>query len=140
VPDIVIDAESRPFWDGLHQGELRLQRCDDCGRAVFHPRAVCPHCFGDRLAWFTAAGTGTVHSATVVHHAFGAFAGQVPYTIALIDLDEGVRMLSRIVGDTPVRIADRVRLHITRLGEEPDALPLPCFRADEPHPGGEEAA
>ncbi|MFC6066468.1 Zn-ribbon domain-containing OB-fold protein [Streptomyces ochraceiscleroticus] len=130
LPSIVIDAESKPFWDGIAVGELRLQCCGDCGRAVFPARIVCPHCFGERLTPVAAAGTGTVYSKTVVHRAFGAFAEQTPFTIALIDLDEGVRMMSRIVGEQPVAIGDRVRLQITRLGDAPEAPELPCFRAE----------
>ncbi|MER7394508.1 Zn-ribbon domain-containing OB-fold protein [Streptomyces sp. NPDC000151] len=130
MPLLVMDAESRPFWEGVALGELRLQRCGDCTRAVFPARAVCPHCFGEGLESVVAAGTGTVYSKTVVHRAFGAFSEQVPFTIALIDLDEGVRMMSRIVGEEPVAIGDRVRLHVTRLGDASDAPELPCFRAE----------
>lgn len=130
LPSIVIDAESKPFWDGVALGELRLQRCRDCARAVFPARIVCPHCFGEELESLRAAGTGTVYSKTVVHRAFGAFAEHVPFTIALIDLDEGVRMMSRIVGETPVAIGDRVRLRVTRLDDAPEAPQLPCFRAE----------
>ncbi|GAA1826228.1 Zn-ribbon domain-containing OB-fold protein [Planosporangium flavigriseum] len=132
---IVPDAETRPFWAAIAAGELHLQRCDTCGTAVFYPRAVCPHCFTGTLSWFRAAGTGTVHAYTVVHRAFGEFAAQVPFTVALVDLDEGVRMLTRIVGARPdeVRIGARVRLEITRLGDGAgDENPaLPCFRLAE---------
>ncbi|MBE9375867.1 Zn-ribbon domain-containing OB-fold protein [Saccharopolyspora sp. HNM0983] len=124
---IEADAETRPFWDGVERGELRLQRCADCGRAVFYPRSVCPGCFGQRLDWFTARGTGTVHSWTVAHRAFGAFAGQAPFTVALVDVDEGVRMMTRIVESAQVDIGDRVELRVTRLGGA-DAPALPCFR------------
>jgi uncharacterized protein len=127
VVPIVTDAESRPYWDGLAAGELRIQRCSACGRAVFYPRAVCPHCFAGELTWIRAAGTGTVYAYTTVHRAPGGLATQVPYPVALVDLEEGVRMLTRIVGTGPdeVRIGARVRLVITPLaGEE---RPLPCF-------------
>ncbi|OON72753.1 hypothetical protein B1H18_28830 [Streptomyces tsukubensis] len=130
VEDLVPDAETQPFWDGVAAGELRLQRCGECDRAVFYPRALCPHCFGDRLDWFTSPGKGTVYAYTVARRAFSPSAGTPPYTVALIDLDEGVRMLSRIVGDSPVRIGDRVELEITRLGGE-DSPALPCFRVRE---------
>ncbi|WP_405658701.1 Zn-ribbon domain-containing OB-fold protein [Streptomyces sp. NBC_01166] len=128
--DLVPDAETQPFWDGIAAGELRLQRCGDCDRAVFYPRALCPHCFGERLDWVTSPGTGTVYSYTVAHRAFSPSAGDPPYTVALIDLDEGVRMMSRIVGGAPVRIGDRVELEITRLGGE-ESPALPCFRVKE---------
>ncbi|MEU5846614.1 Zn-ribbon domain-containing OB-fold protein [Saccharopolyspora shandongensis] len=127
---IIPDAETRPFWDGIAAGELRIQRCADCEAAVFYPRSVCPGCFGDRLDWFTASGRGTVYSWTVAHKAFGEFADQAPFTVALVDLDEGPRMLTRIVGPQDagrVRIGDRVELVIARLGA--DGPELPCFRA-----------
>jgi uncharacterized OB-fold protein len=134
VVHIVPDAETRPFWEGIAEGELRAQRCSACGRAVFYPRAVCPHCFAGELTWFRTAGTGTIYSYTVAHRAFGEFAAQVPFTVALVDLDEGVRMLTRIVHARPdeVRIGARVRLEITRLAGDDDTgednPALPCFR------------
>jgi uncharacterized protein len=124
---ITPNAETTPFWDGISVGELRLQRCTDCGRAVFYPRVVCPHCFSDQLSWFTASGTGSVYSCTVAHRPFGEYAEQAPFTIALIDLAEGPRMLSRITGSGPCRIGDQVELDITRLGP-PGSPELPCFR------------
>lgn len=124
---IAVDPQTQPFWDGIAAGELRLQRCAGCGKAVFYPRTVCPHCFGADLTWFTASGTGTIYSYTVAHRAFGEFAEQAPFTVALIDLAEGPRMLTRIVGDRPARIGAPVELAITRLGDE-DSPELPCFR------------
>ncbi|MFC5750890.1 Zn-ribbon domain-containing OB-fold protein [Actinomadura rugatobispora] len=127
MPEIASTPETRPFWDGIAAGELRLQRCDECLRSVFYPRAICPHCHCDRLSWRTASGKGTVYSYTVAHRVAGGFSAQVPYTIALIDLDEGPRMLSRVIGDAPVRIGDRVHLEIARLEGE-SSPELPCFR------------
>lgn len=127
--DVVVDAESKEFWDGIAAGELRLQRCESCGRAVFYPRSLCPHCHSDRLVWTVATGEGTVYSYTVAHRGFGEFAAQAPYTVALVDLDEGVRMLTRIVGG-PVAIGDRVRLEITRLDADrldAQSPELACF-------------
>ncbi|MCI2418831.1 Zn-ribbon domain-containing OB-fold protein [Saccharopolyspora sp. K220] len=120
------DAETRPFWDGIAAGELRLQRCADCGSAIFYPRSVCPNCFGDRIDWVTASGRGTVYSCTVAHRAFGEFAEQAPFTVALVDLDEGPRMMTRIVASEQVGIGDRVELVITRLAA--DSPEVPCFR------------
>lgn len=125
----VPDADSEPYWAGIRAGELRLQRCDSCAAAVFYPRAVCPHCGGGALSWFRAAGTATVYSYTVAHRAFGEFAGQAPFTVALVDLDEGVRMMTRIIGVPPggVRIGQRVRMEIAQVGD----AHLPCFRPVE---------
>jgi hypothetical protein len=127
MPVVTPNAETRPFWDGISAGELRLQRCADCSRTVFYPRVVCPHCFSDRLSWFTASGTGTVYSYTVARRPSGEFAAQAPFTIALIDLEEGPRMLSRITGTGQCRIRDQVQLDITRLGPA-DSPGLPCFQ------------
>jgi len=129
----VPDADTKPYWDGIAAGELRLQRCAACGRAVFYPRAVCPHCFGGPLGWFTAAGTGRIYSYTVVHRGFGDFAGQVPFTVALVDLDEGARMMTRIVGTGDVEVGMRVRMTVRPVA----GADLPCFR---PAPEAAEAA
>lgn len=110
----VPDADSQPFWDGAERGELRIQRCDDCGEHVFYPRAVCPRCGGDRLDWVTARGEGTVHSFTVVHRAAPVgFADAVPYTVGLVDLDEGVRLMASL--ETGACIGQRVHLHFARV-------------------------
>jgi uncharacterized OB-fold protein len=124
----VPDADTKPYWDGIAAGELRLQRCEACGEAVFYPRAVCPHCFSGALTWFTAAGTGSVYSYTVAHRGFGDFAEQAPFTVALIDLDEGVRMMTRIVGTRNVAIGMRVRMTVEEIAD----VALPCFRPATP--------
>jgi uncharacterized OB-fold protein len=122
----VPDADTEPYWEGIAGGQLRLQRCEACDAVVFYPRAVCPHCLGSPLRWFTAAGTGRVYSYTVAHRAFGEFAGQAPFTVALIDLDEGVRMMARIVDADPgnVRIGLPVRMVVRQIGD----ADLPCFQ------------
>jgi uncharacterized OB-fold protein len=126
-PRPVPDADSVPFWEGLAQGELRLQRCDGCGRAVFYPRVVCPYCFAADLTWFAASGVGTIYSYTVAHRAFGEYAEQAPFTVALVDLDEGVRMMTRIVGEGRPEIGGQVRLTITDVDGD---LTLPYFRVE----------
>jgi len=126
----VPDADTEPHWAGIAAGELRLQRCTACDLAVFYPRAVCPHFFGARLTWFTARGAGQVYSYTVVHRAFGEFADQAPFTVALVDLDEGVRMMTRIVDAAPgqVEIGLPVELTVRQIAD----AELPCFRPARP--------
>jgi len=124
---LVQDSESRPYWEGLAQSELRIQRCDSCLKAVFYPRALCPHCFADQLSWIVASGRGTIYSYTVAHQAFGPFAQDVPFVVALIELEEGVRMLSRLL-DAPrerVRIGAAVQVTFEKVEED---LTLPYFR------------
>lgn len=101
-PYPVPDRDTAPFWEGAAAGRLRIQRCTDCGRHVFYPRAVCPHCTGDALEWVTASGRGVVHSFTTVHRTAEEFREEVPFTVALIDLQEGVRMMARLDHARPV--------------------------------------
>jgi uncharacterized OB-fold protein len=126
IPLPAVDSDSRPFWDGVSQGKLRLQQCDVCHRSIFYPRSHCPQCGADVITWRDAAGTGTIYSYTVVHQGFGPFAAQTPFAVALIDLDEGARMLSRITGSSPgeIRIGQRVRVAFVRA--DPN-LTLPYF-------------
>lgn len=126
IPLPAIDGDSRPYWQGTAQGELRIQRCAACQRHVFYPRAICPHCGSDQLAWITTAGEGVIYSFTVVHQAYGPFAAQLPFVVALVDLVEGVRMMTRITGSPPaaVRIGQRVRVVYERITDD---VTLPYF-------------
>jgi uncharacterized protein len=121
---VIPDADSQPYWDGVARGELLVQHCDGCERAVFYPRAVCPHCMSAELRWRRAAGTGTIYSYTVAHQAYGSHSGDVPFTVALVDLDEGVRMMTRITGADRPRIGQRVRVTFTEVADD---LTLPYF-------------
>ena len=132
----VADSDSAPFWAALREGRLELQRCGGCGRYVFYPRALCSHCHSDALEWVPASGTGTVYSYTVARRPAGpAFAADVPYVLVLVDLDEGVRMLTRLLtADVDsVRIGARVVVDFEVVTDE---VTLPAFRlADEPSAG-----
>src|SRR5437762_3529667 len=126
-PPIQQDSDSRPYWEGLAQGELRIQRCDACSRAVFYPRPFCPHCHEEKLSWIVATGKGTIYSYSVAHQAFGAFSDHVPFVVALVELEEGVRMMSRII-DAPreqIAIGKAVQVTFEKWGED---LTLPYFR------------
>jgi uncharacterized OB-fold protein len=124
------DSDSREYWEGIHAGELRIQRCDACSRAVFYPRALCPHCHADQLSWFTASGKGSIYSYTVLHQAFGVFAADVPFVIAIIELEEGARMMSRIVDSPRERITIGAPVTVTFVRIE-EGMTLPYFRVDE---------
>ena len=87
----------QPFYDACAAGKLVLQRCQSCGHVLFYPRTHCDACQSDQLVWEDASGTGTVASYTVVRRGVSADF-ETPYVIALIDLDEGPRMMSQIVG------------------------------------------
>jgi uncharacterized OB-fold protein len=98
------DATQRPFYEAAARGELRLQRCPDCDHAQFYPRAVCVACGADP-EWVAASGRGTVHTFTVVRQNFMApFKDELPYVVAMVELEEGVRMMTNITGCTPEEV------------------------------------
>jgi len=100
------------YQDKLAQGVFEIQRCTACNQHVFYPRVLCPHCGGDQLEWTAPSGRGAVYSTTVVRR---KEADGGDYNVALIDLDEGPRMMSRVVGVQPsaVRIGMAVRARVT---------------------------
>jgi uncharacterized OB-fold protein len=103
---------SKPFWDAARRHELVTQRCTSCGKHVFYPRLSCPHCGARALEWVPVSGNATVYSYTVARRAtHPAFADRVPYVIAIVELDEGPRMTTNVVGCAPddVKIGMRVR-------------------------------
>jgi uncharacterized protein len=121
------DSDSLPYWEGLALGELRIQRCNSCSKAVFYPRAICPHCFSDQPSWIVASGKGTIYSYTVAHQAFGSFAADVPFVVALIELEEGARMMSRLLDAPRERVTVGAAVTVTFEKVEED-LTLPYFR------------
>ena len=87
---------TQPYWEGAAQGVLRIQHCADCGKARHYPRYICDDCHSFETVWKESGGRGTVHSWTVAHHAFHpGFAGELPYTLVVVDLEDGVRALGR---------------------------------------------
>jgi uncharacterized OB-fold protein len=93
---------SLPFWQATAEGELRLQRCAACRAFRFPPKVLCPVCLEEATEWVAVAGSARVVTHTVVHRpATAAFAGRVPYVIAVVELAEGPRMLTNIVGCDP---------------------------------------
>lgn len=96
-----------PFTLGLAAGQLRYQRCEACGAALTGQRYACTRCASPRLAWCDAAGTGTVYAVSTVHRApTEAFRARVPYTLVLVDLDEGPRVMAH--GAPGLVIGERV--------------------------------
>jgi uncharacterized OB-fold protein len=110
------------YQAGVERGELVYQWSPEANRAVFYPRVICPFTGSNRLEWRVSAGLGTVYATTVTHPREGA-----PYNVALIDCDEGFRLMSRVEDIAPeaVQIGMRVRFRVHRPGDgEP---PYPAF-------------
>lgn len=90
------------FWRAARRHELVLQRCGACERYICYPRALCPHCLSDDLQWTAVSGRGSVYSFTVARRPTASvFADSVPYVIAVVELEEGPRMTTNIVGCAP---------------------------------------
>lgn len=89
---------TEPFWAALNAGAVQLQQCDDCGQWVFYPRSHCSACLSPNLTWKTVSGQGQIYSYTVARRPTAPqFAGLEPQYIAVVELDEGVRMNTVIV-------------------------------------------
>src|SRR5262245_46290406 len=97
-----IDEESRGYFEALTRHELYVQRCRSCGTKRFYPRAVCPVCLSDATEWLRASGRGTVYSFTVTHqNQAPGFRDELPYALAIVELAEGLRLMTNIVGCPP---------------------------------------
>ena len=119
---------SKPFWDGCKRHELLIQKCRDCQNFVFYPKLFCQYCLSPNLEWVKVSGRGKVYSYTVVYsYAPTDFSGDVPYVVAVIELQEGVRLMSNIVGCSPeaVKCDMKVELVFDDITEE---ITLPKFK------------
>ncbi|HEX5406759.1 MAG TPA: Zn-ribbon domain-containing OB-fold protein [Pseudonocardiaceae bacterium] len=119
--------ETRPYWDGAAAGELRIQRCTECGSPFFYPRTSCPFCGSASIEWFTTSGRSTLYSYTITHRAAPGFEEDVPYAIAVVQLAEGPRMMANIVGvpNTPDNLVLDMDLEV--VFEQRGELRLPQF-------------
>jgi uncharacterized OB-fold protein len=97
-PAPVPTPETRPFFDGTRRGELLIQRCADCGHHFFYPRSSCPSCGSTSVAWVTASGRARLHTYVINHRPAPGFEDEAPYAIAIVELAEGPRMMTNIVG------------------------------------------
>ena len=116
---------SAPFWNGLHEGELRLEHCEACGTYQHPPERFCYACGSDKIEWETVTGGGEIYSFIVVHQPYHvAFRDRLPYVVATVQLDEGPRMLGAIFDVDPVDISigQRVKPRIEAVSEEGAAL------------------
>jgi uncharacterized OB-fold protein/acyl dehydratase len=121
-----VSMDTRFFWEGVEAGELRIQRCAECGELRHPPGPMCPHCHATKRDHVTASGRGVVHS-YVVHHHPPVPGQRSPFVVALVELEEGVRMVGDLLGCSreDVRIGMPVELSFQRMDDE---LTLPQWR------------
>lgn len=126
-PIPVPNADTKPFWDACNEERLIVQKCRSCGHVQFYPRALCVKCEARDLDWREAEPAGKVHSFTIVHRApTPAFKETAPYVLALIDLEDGFRMMMNIVDCDHGKIAIDMPVHI--VFEDRDGQRLPQAR------------
>ena len=114
------NADSRPYWDATRERRLLIRNCKSCGMKHFMPRNGCPHCWSEDLEWVDASGRATVYSFSIVRRApLPEFAANAPYVVAMVDLEEGPRMYTNIVGAgaLDVAIGDKVEVSFDDRGE-----------------------
>lgn len=127
IPLPIPTPETEHFWVGARTGELRLQRCDECDHTYFPPRPFCPACASKSVSVFTATGKGRLYSYVINQREHPAFDG--PYSIAIVELDEGPRMMTNVVNveQTPEALVLDMSLEVVF---EPmsDEISLPYFQ------------
>jgi len=125
IPTITADLE--PFFDGARRGELVVQQCTGCGLYRFPPRELCSGCLSRESEWVAVSGRGEVFSFNVMHQVYHpGFAGEVPYAVVLVKLEEGPKITTNLVGVAPrdIRIGMPVRVTFERISDE---VTLPKF-------------
>ena len=122
--------ETQHYWDGAKEGELRLQRCDACTKAYFPPRPFCPECGSREVSVFKASGKATLHSYVINHMKAPGF--EPPYTVAVVELEEGPRLMSNILDcpATPEALVLDMPLEVT-FEKVTDDITLPQFKPAE---------
>ena len=123
-----VTEDGAPYWEACRQGRLEVQRCAACGHLRWPPSVLCPRCLADDTAWVPLSGRGTIYSYIIVHRPqHPAFFDDVPYNVAIVELEEGIRMHTNIVGcsNEALRIGLPVEVVFQKLTDE---LSLPKFR------------
>jgi uncharacterized protein len=124
---VVANRDTAFWWDGAAAGELRIQRCVDCGRLRHPPRPMCPRCNSLRHDTVVSSGRGTVHSFVTYRHQ-PASGLKVPYVVLVVALEEGVRVIGNLVGAEPEDARVGMPVEVVFLADDGDDLVLPQWR------------
>jgi uncharacterized protein len=122
---------SEPFWEATRHRRLLVQWCLDCDKSVFFPREICPGCMGSNLEWREASGDGTLHSFTINYVSPSPTAQEGPFAVALVDLAEGPRMMTNVVGLPLDELQVGMKLRVT-WDEISDGRNYPMFEPAAP--------
>ena len=124
----VVQPWSKPFWEAAKRHKLMIQTCNDCGLKIFYPRKYCPDCWSANLGWFEASGRGKVFSYSITMAGVEErFAEDLPFVLALVDLEEGIRMMTNIVECKPDEVSIGMDVKVT-FRDVTDEFSLPMFK------------
>jgi uncharacterized OB-fold protein len=126
-PIPVPTPETRPFWDAARRHALELPRCRACGALHYYPRGACPRCLSPDLEWERLSGRARLHTFTVVHRGQKGFPVPTPYVLAVVELDEGPRMMTTLVDVPPDAVRIGMPLEVV-FRDVSDTIALPLFR------------
>jgi len=125
------DLETQPYWDATAEGKLLIKHCNACGRDFFYPRSHCPRCWSSDTRWKEASGRGTVYTFTIVRqNDLPPFKERLPYVVAIVELEEGVRLTTNIEGCAPEDVRCDMAVNVTFREEQRDngSVFLPVFQ------------
>ncbi|ARM16132.1 MULTISPECIES: Zn-ribbon domain-containing OB-fold protein [Rhizobium] len=120
-------AWSKPYWDAAREKRLIIQHCNKCSTKIMNPKQYCPNCLSDDLGWSESAGRGTVYSYSIQKRsAASPFVDKVPYVVAVVRLDDGVQLLTNIIGERAlsVQCGDTVRVAFEPIAGTDITLPV----------------
>ncbi|WP_063042520.1 Zn-ribbon domain-containing OB-fold protein [Nocardia grenadensis] len=129
-----ITEATEPFWTALGEGRLITTASTATGRLTFPPKPIDPYTWDPQVSWIELSGLGILYSFTTIHAAPTAFVDEVPYRVCVVDLDEKLRLATRLWGDTEVRPDDRVEIVALRYTDRMSFAARPVGTGDRPEP------
>ena len=114
-----VSAFTQRFWSALQEGRFETTRCVDCERLTFPPKPFCPHCWSRNISWTPLSGRGKLYSQSVIHAAPAVFRAEAPYRVGIVDLDDGLRIATRILCETPPELDSPVEIIVFRYADGP---------------------
>jgi uncharacterized OB-fold protein len=127
------DPVTAPFWESVKAHEMKIQRCNDTGKFFFYPRGMSPFTLSDNISWEPVSGKGRVHAFSIVYNNRApGFADEIPYVVAMIELDEGPRMMSNLIDIEPDPDHVKIGMPVEVVYDDvTDEVTLPKFRPVE---------
>jgi uncharacterized protein len=124
------DGTTRHFWESLKAHQMEIQRCNDTGNAFFYPRGMSPFTLSDNISWESVSGKAVVHAFTIVHqNRAPGFVDELPYVVAMVELEEGARMMTNLIDVEPDPEHVKIGMPVEIVYEDiTDDVTLPKFR------------